>query len=94
MLNDAYEMILDVFYAIMNALIDILAEFIKFVVGLLPEWDLPTYVLDLGAYQIVQTINWIFPVSLFIVMVEMVVASVVLWFTLGIILRWAKVSKA
>lgn len=92
MLNTIFEFIKDVWYWIANTFIEVLAGFLSFVQGFLPTMSMPSVVVDLGQYQIIQTINWLFPVSLFVTIVGLYIASFTAWFTIGIITRWAKVS--
>lgn len=93
MFETLWEIIQDTFYWTVNKLIALLASFITFVIDLLPTYTLPTLSGSIDKYQFLTTLNWLFPVGLTIMMVELSIISITLYFTLGTITRWAKVSS-
>ncbi len=92
-LKTLWEFVLDIFYAIGNIFIDILSGLIMYVAVLLPEMKSGLIPPDFGEYAIVETINWIFPVGIALNAITLYVTSVTLYFTIGIITRWAKVTN-
>ena len=93
MFSTIYEMLQDFFYYCVNTGIEILAQLVGLVTTFLPEFGLPQVLVNFGTYPIVQTMNWLFPVGIGIACVNAYIFSVGLYFTVGIVTRWAKVSN-
>ena len=83
----------DLFFWGVNMLISALASFLNFVSGLLPAFDVPSLLPDFGQFEVLSALNWVFPVSLGVQCVNAVVSSITLYFTVGMLLRWGKVTN-
>lgn len=83
----------DVFYWIINALIKLFGEIFTWAVGLLPTYVLPTPQLDWQNWPITSAIAYFFPVHFAALIVGAVSASYVIFFTVGTVLRWLRVSR-
>jgi len=93
MLENALEMLKDLFYWMINTVIEVMASLIEVASSFMPEFSLPLPNPDFAGFNVISGLNWVFPVSTALHCVEAFVLSVTLYFTLGIILRWAKVTN-
>ena len=77
----------------LNALISFLASLVELAASILPTWQ----PLDVGTlsdtYNVIGSLNWLFPVSYAVTVLNAFVLSTVAYFTIGIITRWAKVTN-
>lgn len=91
-LNPIYEFILDVYYNIVNLIIELLGNILEWVASITPDPFSGIPDADSLPARFLSAFNWIFPTSSLINSVEILIASTVLWMTIGILLKWAKVS--
>lgn len=81
----------DVFYWIVNTIIDIIGTGISWAVSLLP-----TYTVQVPSFSndgIINALNWIFPVNYCISLMAAISMGLVLYLTVGTVLRWFKVVR-
>lgn len=76
-----------------NKLIELLAQLLEIVSGLLPDWDPITVSIGPDQYGILAALNWVFPVGFAINCVSAIVLSTTLYFTVGILTRWIKLTN-
>jgi len=93
MLDDLIPMIQDLYFWWINTLISTLGSFLSFLAGLLPTFDVPALFPDFGEFEVLSALNWVFPVSLGVQCLNALLLSITLYFTVGILLRWAKVTN-
>lgn len=91
--EDIGNFIHDQVVAIINYLIEIIGKFMDMVAGLLPEWHIITPQYD-GVYsEVINYLNWVFPVSFAMDCIAAFSLSVISYFTIGILTRWVKVTN-
>lgn len=87
------QLLKDVFIDCVNTLIEVLAQFIKMIASILPNWDLTLDVDTTIIDNIVGVLNWCFPVHFAIQCITFFGIAVISYFTIGILMRWAKISN-
>lgn len=92
LLNQAWDFAIQLFYEIVNTLIEMIGSSLEWSVSILPDpfSGLPT-IGDLPVRWL-NTFNWVFPTDVLITSVNVFIVSTVLWMTLGIITRWLKIT--
>lgn len=91
--TDLVQLIKDMFVWCINFVIDVLAKLVDLAANLLPEYSLPLPDYNLNQFQFLSTFNWLFPTDTAITMVTAYAFSIGIYFTLGIITRWAKITN-
>lgn len=90
-LNQLWEFIQDSFNMVVNKIIAAISLIINSVVSIMPNFVLPSINDTIPTY-IIETINWVIPVDFLIQCIGVITLSTVAYFTVGIVLRWAKVA--
>lgn len=78
------------FYWVVNTIIDIIIFFLDLVFHLLPENFFHIESFSNNTYNIISTLNWVFPVDTAVSCVGMVVMAITLKASVGWALRWVK----
>ncbi len=80
------------FYWCWNKAVIGVGAFINFVVQFLPEWNFNPD-LSGAPIQVISFINWIFPMETLAFCISVLTVNYMSYFTIGILLRWAKVTQ-
>jgi len=90
--NTFYEFILDMYYAVVNLIFELFGGLLEWIATISPDPFSGIPGPESLPARFLSAWNWIFPTTALINSVEILVASTVLWATVGILLKWAKVS--
>lgn len=98
LLHNAIEALWNLLVYLIQAIVDFLAFLVDSVAGAfegiskptIPTLDVDAGIIDTG---IMGFARWILPIDIMIVCLTIVTTYLALYFTVGILLRWAKVSQ-
>lgn len=86
-------LLLDLFYEVVQRVIDTLSYFLKAFAGMLPDLQVFNITEMPGADTILPAVNWFLPIGYFIDLLGVYASVVVLYFTVGILTRWLKITN-
>lgn len=76
-----------------NQVIEAVGVLIGLAVAALPTWEPISFSVPADTMNVLGYLNWFFPVSYAVSMISLVVFSVLAYFTVGTLTRWAKVTN-
>lgn len=76
-----------------NFLIETFVAFITWVLSLFPSYTVPTPATLTETYPFLSPLNYFFPIDFAVSCVTMYIFSLTLYYSIGVLLRWARVIR-
>lgn len=86
--NDLTEWLKDVLIKVLNLLIEQFAKFLKKIISLLPNHDWNPDVSGTIPSQVIEAINWVFPVGFALDCIAFYTTALIMYFTWRVLLKW------
>jgi len=87
-INALWEMVKDFYFWVCQSLIDALVFFMSLIS--LPTFNVPS-ISNSVPVEVLHAINWVIPFDFATICIGVIATSTVAYFTVGTLLRWAKV---
>jgi len=88
-INKLWEMVQDFYYWVVQSIIDTCTWVLSLIS--FPDFELPPIASGISS-DILSAMNWVFPFQFLYDCVLVFIASTIAYFTIGVLLRWIKVS--